>query len=80
MVDDEWAHPVMYAVVVNLYTVGRRFLAWQNNHNNADRSWAAFVALAREEGGMVPTFGEAFRVLARKVIARLDFFETFDLA
>lgn len=64
----------MQALVVSLYTVTGRFLAWEDKYNNADRSWAAFVALSSEKGGMVPNFGEAFGVLARKVIVRLDNF------
>lgn len=67
----------MQTVVVSLYTVTGRFLAWQDKYctyNNADRGWAAFIPLSSEKGGMVPNFGEPFRVLARKLIVRLDNF------
>lgn len=45
----------MQIVVVSLYIVTGRFLA-QVLYNNADRGWAAFIALSSEKGGMVPNF------------------------
>ena len=63
----------MQALVVSLYTVTGRFLAWEDNHNNADRSWAAFVALSSEKGGMVLNFGEAF-VLFGWIISHPEIF------